>query len=119
MITYYDAICAIIGKDKLVYGPVDGPLSEMRFESSVTLPSEEQIQAKLTELKAAEPLRQLREQRNQLLAATDWWVLPDRTATAEQLAYRQAFRDLPANSTPALDENGNLTGITWPTPPND
>ena len=41
-------------------------------------------------------------------------MLPDRTATPAQLAYRQALRDLPANSTPALDENGNLTGVEWP-----
>ena len=36
----------------------------------------------------------IRLKRNQLLSETDWWVLPDRTATAEQLAYRQALRDL-------------------------
>jgi hypothetical protein len=62
----------------------------------------------------ARALNLLREQRNQLLAQTDWWVLPDRNATPAQLAYRQALRDLPANSTPALDENGNLTGVEWP-----
>lgn len=62
---------------------------------------------------------QLRSQRNALLAETDWWCVSDRTSTSEQLAYRQALRDLPANCTPALDEDGNLTGITWPTPPND
>lgn len=60
------------------------------------------------------PLKKLKIQRNQLLQQTDWWVLPDRTATPAQLAYRQALRDLPANSTPALDENGNLTGVEWP-----
>ena len=59
-----------------------------------------------------------RDQRNQLLAQTDWWVLPDRTPTQAQLDYRQALRDLPANSpNAALDENGNLTGITWPVKP--
>ena len=62
----------------------------------------------------ARALRLLREMRYQLLQQTDWWVLPDRTATPAQLAYRQALRDLPANSTPALDENGNLTGVEWP-----
>lgn len=31
--------------------------------------------------------------------------------------YRQALCDLPANSTPTLDENGNLTGVEWPTKP--
>jgi hypothetical protein len=80
-------------------------------------PTEEQIQAKIAELTAAEPMRQLRIQRDQLLSATDWWVLPDRTPTQAQLAYRQALRDLPANCTPALDEDGNLTGVTWPNKP--
>ena len=59
-------------------------------------------------------LVRLRDRRNLLLQQTDWWVLPDRTATPAQLAYRQALRDLPANSTPALDGNGNLTGVEWP-----
>jgi len=75
------------------------------------------VQAKLAELIAAEPLRLLRIQRDQLLSATDWWVLPDRTPTQAQLAYRQALRDLPSTATPALDEDGNLTGVTWPTKP--
>ena len=69
---------------------------------------------KITELQAAEPLRLLRIERDRLIQQTDWWVLPDRTATPAQLAYRQALRDLPANSTPALDENGNLIGVEWP-----
>ena len=39
-------------------------------------------------------------------------------ATKEDwLSYRQALRDLPANSTPELDENGDLTNVTWTTPP--
>ena len=77
-------------------------------------PTEEQIQSKIAELEAAEPLRLLRIERDRLIQQTDWWVLPDRTATPAQLEYRQALRDLPANSTPALDENGNLTGVKWP-----
>jgi len=39
-----------------------------------------------------------RAERDRRLTETDWWVLPDRTATTEQLAYRQALRDLPANT---------------------
>ena len=63
-------------------------------------------------------MSRLRFKRNQLLAATDWWVLPDRTPTQAQLDYRQALRDLPANSpNAALDENGQLINVTWPTPP--
>ena len=60
---------------------------------------------------------ELRAIRNQLLASTDWWVLPDRTPTQAQLDYRQALRDLPANSSPKLDENGNLININWPEKP--
>jgi len=67
----------------------------------------------------AEPLRQLREQRNQLLAATDWRFRSDLTPSQAWIDYCQALRDLPATATPALDENGNLTGVTWPTPPTE
>lgn len=57
--------------------------------------------------------------RNELLAQSDWMAVADRVMTQAQIDYRQALRDLPANSTPALDENGNLTGVNWPTPPTD
>lgn len=76
-------------------------------------PTEEQVSAVIAE----EPMRQLRIQRNQLLTQTDWWVLPDRTATQAQLDYRQALRDLPANSSPELDENGQLINVNWPEKP--
>jgi len=80
-------------------------------------PSEEQIQAKIAELTASEPLRQLREQRNQLLDQSDWMAVADRTMTQSQIDYRQALRDLPATADPQLDENGNLTNVTWPEEP--
>ena len=38
----------------------------------------------------------------------------DATALKE---YRQALRDLPKTSSPKLDENGELTNVTWPTKP--
>jgi hypothetical protein len=46
----------------------------------------------LTKTKSAD----MRAERDALLAETDVWVLPDRTPTQEQLDYRQALRDLPA-----------------------
>jgi hypothetical protein len=66
---------------------------------------------------AAEPLRQLRQQRNQLLAQSDWMALSDRTMTQAQIDYRQALRDLPATAEPQLDKDGNLTNVTWPERP--
>jgi hypothetical protein len=80
-------------------------------------PSEEQIQAKIAELTAAEPLRLLRQQRNQLLAQTDWMANSDVTMSEEWRIYRQALRDLPNTQTPSLDGNGQLTNITWPEKP--
>ena len=80
-------------------------------------PSEEEIQTKLTELRNAEPMRLLREERNKKLSETDWWVLPDRTTSQAQKDYRQALRDLPSTAKPKLDENGRLTNVTWPTKP--
>lgn len=69
-----------------------------------------QVSAKLTELQNAEPMRLLREERDRLLAQTDWWVLPDRTATQAQLDYRQALRDI-TNTYTSLDD------VVWPSKP--
>ena len=80
-------------------------------------PSEEAIQAKLTELQNAEPMRLLRLERNSKLSETDWWCCSDRNPTQAQLDYRTALRDLPSTASPSLDENGQLTGVTWPTKP--
>ena len=112
MVSYITAVKAITGGR--IGGLNDGPLVNLKFYDGQSPPTEEEIQAKIAELQAAEPLRLLRIERDRLIQQTDRWVLPDRTATPAQLAYRQALRDLPANSTPALDENGNLTGVEWP-----
>ena len=80
-------------------------------------PSEEQIQAKIAELKAAEPMRLLRIERNQLLAQTDWRFRSDLTPSQAWIDYCQALRDLPATAEPQLDDDGNLTNITWPEAP--
>ena len=45
--------------------------------------------------------------RNSLLAGTDWTASPDVTMTDAMKAYRQALRDVPAQS-------GFPTDITWP-----
>ena len=41
----------------------------------------------------------IRQTRNRLLTETDYLALSDQTLTAEMAAYRQALRDLPANTT--------------------
>lgn len=99
---------------------VDNNYNQLTWLSQdIPKPTLEQVNAKIAELQAAEPMRLLRIERDRLIAETDWWVLPDRTPTDEQLAYRQALRDLPDNSTPVLDSTTRLgiSGVTWPTKP--
>jgi len=43
-------------------------------------------------------LQNIREKRDALLKNTDWWGASDRTMTTAQTNYRQALRDLPANT---------------------
>ena len=86
-------------------------------------PTEEEINAKIAELEAAEPARQVREIRDRLLAESDWTQSRDvvllNDTTWKQ--YRQDLRDLPASAsfTPKLDSNGNLdmSSVTWPLKP--
>ena len=68
------------------------------------------VVAKRDELIAAEPMKLLREERDRLIAATDWWAGSDRTMTDAQTAYRQALRDITASAT-------SLDDVTWPTKP--
>ena len=114
MITKAEAILAINPTIQMVWHN-----DEITVIDGSVLPSESEIQAKITELTAAEPMRLLRVERDRLIAKTDWRFRSDLTPSQAWIDYCQALRDLPANSTPALDSNGNLTGIIWPTPPND
>jgi len=88
------------------------------WESDEPQPTEAQIEAKVAELTAAKPMQILRQERTQLLAQSDWMANSDVTMTEEWRVYRQALRDI-TTQTPSLDADGNLTGITWPTPPTD
>ena len=55
-------------------------------------------------------LQQLRAERNQRLANTDWWASSDLTMTEAQTAYRQALRDV-------TDTYTSLDDVVWPEEP--
>ena len=116
--TLCNAIEALIPNEIFIISVIDGK-EVVKYKNPNIAPTEEQIQEKLAELQAAEPMRLLRVKRDQLIAATDWRATVDYPGSdqAAWLTYRQALRDLPANSTPSLDDNGQLTGVIWPTPP--
>ena len=93
------------------------------LDSSTTKPTETELNTKVAELDAAEPMRLLREERDILLSETDW-VVARSTETGVAIpndwkVYRQALRDLPASSSPQLDSyyDLDLTSVTWPTKP--
>ena len=61
----------------------------------------------------ARRMADLRDQRNRLLAETDWYGMSDVTMDSDMTVYRQALRDI-TKTTPADDA---LSNITWPTKP--
>ena len=95
--------------------------SGLEWLDSTTKPTESELNTKIAELDAAEPMRLLREERNSLLKETDWTQnddVPTKTQTKWQ-TYRQQLRDLPASASPKLDSNYELdfSSVTWPTEP--
>jgi hypothetical protein len=54
----------------------------------------------------------MRNRRNQVLAATDWWAVQDRTMTQAEKDYRQALRDITAHT-----NWPDLSVSDWPVKP--
>ena len=61
----------------------------------------------------ARALEGLREKRNDLLAATDFYALSDVTMSEAMTNYRQALRDLPSGLSTVED----VENVTYPTKP--
>ena len=95
--------------------------SGLKWLDSGTAPSQSEINAEVTRLTNAEPMRLLRLERNTRLTACDWTQSRDLTLSndADWKTYRQALRDLPASASPKLDADGNLdmSSVTFPTEP--
>jgi len=52
----------------------------------------------------------LRNERNRLIAETDWWASSDLTMTSAQTKYRQDLRDITKTAT-------SLDDVSWPEKP--
>lgn len=82
-------------------------------EVTVTPLSSEEIAEREAYERDVQPdidLELLREERNRRLAETDYLALSDVTLSSEMTTYRQALRDLPANTTDPANP-------VWPTKP--
>ena len=122
MITLMDAVQALRpGAECNIRGDVYSGIEWL--DKAQGIPTEEEVNVKLSELQAEEPFKLLREERNKLIAETDWTQLKDIDLDIIRERnwknYRQELRDLPAKSNPKLDSYGNLdmSSITWPTKP--
>ena len=84
-------------------------------ENTLPKPTLEELTEKWNEYVAAQPLKELRTERNKLLTQTDMYATldyPHSNLAVQQtwFDYRQALRDLPANT----EDPANPV---WPTPP--
>ena len=97
--------------------------SGLTWLDSGTAPTESEIDAEVTRLNNAEPMRLLRIERDARLTACDWIITMHKelgtNIPAAWKTYRQSLRDLPASASPSLDSyrDLNLTTLTWPTEP--
>ena len=94
------------------------------LDGSQPKPTEEEVNAKVSELEKNEPHKLLREERDKRLTACDWVVAKHtehgKMVPEDWKIYRQALRDLPSISyRPELTEFGSLKmdSVAWPTPP--
>jgi hypothetical protein len=70
------------------------------------MPMQEEFDAALAEVQ----LDELRAERNRRIAETDWWASSDLTMSPEQIAYRQALRDI-------TETYASLEDVVWPQKP--
>ena len=70
----------------------------------------DEVNEKLQDLTAAEPMKELRAERDRLIAVTDWWAGSDHTMTDAQKSYRQSLRDI-------TEDYSSLDDVKWPTKP--
>jgi len=96
-------------------------INDIIFLDGTNSITEEEFNQKVNEQKLVFALKEMRVIRDELLSKSDWTQNRDVILTNDEewKAYRQALRDLPETQTPALDDNGNLINVEWPTPPGE
>jgi len=93
------------------------------LDTEQTVPSEADINAKISDMDSDEPMRLLRVERDARIAKQDWKVVKAYSSgvavDSDVSTYMQALRDLPASASPTLNSSYelDLTSVTWPTEP--
>ena len=117
ILTKHDALISLKPGEGWSWAGFD--YKDLNWEGKSTKPTEAEIDAELTKLNNAEPMAQLRFERNKKIAESDWRANSDVTLSDEWKTYRQALRDITSGASPKLDSVGRLdmTSVTWPTEP--
>ena len=89
---------------------VDGVTVQLTAAEETARDNEEAAWAAGEDNRALDGMRQ---DRDRLLAETDFYALSDVTMSADMTTYRQNLRDLPSGKTTKAD----VDGATWPTKP--
>jgi hypothetical protein len=93
-----------------------------KSDNSQSKPTLAECETAWQEIISEAPMKRLREERDKKLLETDKYSINDWPHASEEvkqawITYRQELRDLPATSTPQIDDNDELTNVIWPTPP--
>ena len=96
-----------MSRTKVIAGPDGSQVVELTAAEETARDAEETAWAAGANDRA---FAELRRERDQLLNNTDWWASTDLSISEAQTSYRQALRDLPANTADPADP-------TWPTQP--
>ena len=107
---YFEAIQALRPGHALMVEDYDLDKITWLGEDPPSTPSKEEIIAKAAELQVEADWENLRETRTKKLIETDYFGMSDVVMSDEMATYRQALRDLPANT----EDPANPT---WPTKP--
>ena len=89
---------------------VDGVTIQLTADEETARDNEEAAWAAGEDTRA---LAGMREERNRLLTASDWYGVSDLTMSDDMTTYRQDLRDLPAGKT----TKAHVDAATWPTKP--
>ena len=89
------------------------------LDKDQTIPTEDDVTAKVTELVNAYPMKLLREERDYRISKSDWRVTKAKETTTNiptaWKTYRQALRDLPSG----LDTVAKVEAKEFPTKPSE
>ncbi len=112
--TNHDYVIQLLGETGVEGWSCGETWESIKFPEGYEKPPKEEFEAKLQELLDAQPLKELRQERNRRLAEVDWVFSTDYqiedTLYNEWLAYRKALRDLPSTTEDPVNP-------TWPEKP--